>query len=615
MCGITGVIRLDGSSVEPAVLIQMTDQIAHRGPDGAGHWISPDGCIGLGHRRLAIIDVSEAASQPMHYLGRYTITYNGEIYNYIELKEELLGKGLRFATQSDTEVILGAYAAYGRDCIRKFDGMFAFAVWDRVERQLFCARDRFGEKPFYYHYVPGRRFVFASEMKALFAADVEQTHNLRMLFSYLAYDVVQDPFRPTDTFYEGVASLEPAHILVIQADGRGTERPRRYWQINSEAQRRDVGFEEASDQVRALLVESVRRRLRSDVSLGSSLSGGIDSSSIVCIVAGLVGWRGRTQKTFSARFSDEALDEGPYIGVVAERANAAAHYVWPNAQGLAASLERVLHYQEEPFGSANIYAQWEVMRLAKENGTVVLLDGQGADEILGGYLHFFRPYLLRLFKTDAPRFRTEVLAYESLHKRPFDAGWKFRLEARAPKLMRFVGDLRRQVITPNYLRWLSRDFIRSYRTEQPPFKSFENLNKALTFFSQNYGLRNLLRFADRSSMAFSREVRLPYLSHELVEFLFTLPDSYKVQAGWTKRILRHAMAGIVPEPVQLRVEKLGFEAPQQEWMQSRHMRPLIEESGELLLRERIIESGEYPKNNEWRVLMGGLLLKQRPWRR
>lgn len=609
MCGIAGVAVLDGRAVEPVILRRMTDQIVHRGPDGAGHWINPDRRIGLGHRRLAVIDVSEAASQPMHYMGRYTITYNGEIYNYIELKEELVGKGYNFVTQSDTEVILAAYAAYGSDCVGKLDGMFAFAIWDEVDRQLFCARDRFGEKPFYYHYIPGRHFLFASEMKALFAAGVERTHNLRMLFNYLAYDVVQDPFRSRDTFYEGIASLEPAHTLMVGVDGRGAEPARRYWEIKPRVRHHDLGFEEASERFRALLIESVRRRLRADVSVGSSLSGGIDSASIVCLVNGLVGSCGSPQKTFSARFAHQALDEGEYMELVAKKANVAPYYIWPDAHGLATSLDKILHHQEEPFGSST-YAQWEVMRLAKENGTVVLLDGQGADEVLGGYLHFFRPYLLNLFKTDPPKFRRELLAYESLHRRRFDAGWRFRLEATVSGWIRRLGALRRRVSTPGRLSWLGRDFIGTYRTARPPFKTFDNLNMALSFFSQDYGLRNLLRFADRNSMAFSREVRLPYLWHELVEFLFTMPDDYKLQAGWTKRILRQAMSDIVPESVRLRVDKLGFQPPEEEWMRCGEMQALVKESAQLLLRERIIRSGSYPKENEWQILMGGLLLKQ-----
>lgn len=609
MCGITGMMFLDGRTVDPGVLRRMTHELVHRGPDGAGHWVSTSRSVGLGHRRLAIIDLSESASQPMQYLGRYTITYNGEIYNYVELKEELRSRGYCFATQSDTEVILAAYAAYGQDCLEKFDGMFAFAIWDEVERQLFCARDRFGEKPFYYHHVTGRQFLFASEMKALFAVGVERKHSLRMLFNYLAYDVVQDPFHPTDTFYEGIVSLEPSHTLTVRLDGRGAEQPRRYWQITLGMQGEPPDFEQASERFMALLTESVRRRLRSDVPVGSSLSGGIDSSSIVCIMSRLIGSRGGIQETFSARFADEALDEGRYIEIAAKEAGIVPHYTWPSAQRLAADMQTLMRHQEEPFGGASVFAQWEVMRLAKENGTVVLLDGQGADEILGGYLHFFRPYLLSLFKADRAKFVAEVAAYERLHRRRFEAGWRFRLEAAAPELMRWLGAARRRLMVPEHLAWLDRDFVEVYGTNQPPFKSFDNLNEALRFFSQDYGLRNLLRFADRSSMAFSREVRLPFLSHELVEFVFTLPEAYKIQAGWTKRVLRQAMVGIVPDPVRLRVDKLGFQPPQEDWMACGEMRTLLDESERVLRRERIIHEADGGKGAEWKTLVAGLWLE------
>lgn len=608
MCGIAGLFFLDGRTVEPGVLRGMTDQLVHRGPDGAGYWLNPNRYLGLGHRRLAIIDLTNAASQPMHYLGRYTITYNGELYNYVELREQLLSKGYSFVTASDTEVILAAYVAYGPECLAKFDGMFALALWDERERRLFCARDRFGEKPFYYHYAEGRHFVFASEMKALFAAGVERRRSLRMLFNYLAYDVVQDPFNPTDTFYEGVTSLEPAHTLTIGPGNRGPEGQRRYWQITLEAQREDLDFDQASERFGALLTESVRRRLRSDVSIGSSLSGGIDSASIVCIMTRLLGSKDTGQKIFSARFADETLDEGRYVEIVAEDTKIVRYYTWPDGQRLAANLRALMGHQEEPFGSASVFAQWEVMRLAKENETIVLLDGQGADEILGGYLHFFRPYLLSLFKADRAKFEAEVIAYERLHKRRFQAGWRFRLEAALPRLVRWLGAVRRYLMAPKHLDWLNRDFIEAYKTGRPPFKSFDNLREALSFFSQDYGLRNLLRFADRNSMAFSREVRLPFLSHELVEFVFALPDTYKLHAGWTKRILRQAMVGIVPDPVRLRVDKLGFQPPQEEWMSCGEMRALLEESKRVLLRERIIGARGCRKETEWKTLVAGLLL-------
>ena len=271
-------------------------------------------------------------------------------------------------------------------------------------------------------------------------------------------------------------------------------------------------------------------------------------------------------------------------------------------------MQTLMRHQEEPFGGASVFAQWEVMRLAKEDGTIVLLDGQGADEILGGYLHFFRPYLFSLLKADRATFEAELVAYEGLHKRPFKAGWQFKLEVKAPGLVRWLGTVRRRLMVPEHLNWLNRDFVEAYRAECPPFKSFDNLNEALRFFSQDYGLRNLLRFADRNSMAFSREVRLPFLSHEVVEFVFTLPDTYKLQAGWTKRILREAIVGIVPEPVRLRVDKLGLQPPQEEWMKSGEMRALVEESERVLLREGIIREGGCCKETEWRALMAGLLL-------
>lgn len=592
------------------MLRRMTDQLVHRGPDGEGHWINRGRFVGFGHRRLAIIDLSESASQPMHYLGRYTITYNGEIYNYLELREELSGEGHSFATQSDTEVILAAYAAYGRECLRKFDGMFAFAIWDEVKRELFCARDRFGEKPFYYHYVAGRRFAFASEMKALFAAGVDRRHNPRMLFNYLAYDVVQDPFNPTETFYEGIASLEPSHALTIKCDGQGAESQRRYWQITLGARQENLSIEEASERFRTLLTESIRRRLRSDVPVGSSLSGGIDSSSIVCIMKSLSGAENRGQKAFSARFTDDTLDEGRYIEIVAKETGIASYHTWPDGGGLAASMKALMHHQEEPFGGASVFAQWEVMRLAKEHETTVLLDGQGADETLGGYLHFFRPYLLSLFKADREKFDAEVVAYERLHRRRFDAGWRFRFEAAVPGLLSWLGAARRRVKAAEHLYWLDRSFVETYRMERPPFKSFDRLDEALRFFSQDYGLRNLLRFSDRNSMAFSREVRLPFLSHGLIEFVFTLPDAYKLQAGWTKWILRDAMNGIVPEVIRLRVDKLGFQPPQEEWMRCGGMRALLEESRQILLRERIIREGGGRRETEWKTLMAGQLLKK-----
>jgi asparagine synthase (glutamine-hydrolysing) len=610
MCGISGVLLLNGSHLEAPTLLAQTRVLAHRGPDGDGHWTNPSGTVGLGHRRLAIIDLSDSGRQPMHYRARYTITYNGEIYNYLELRAEMAGRGCTFATHSDTEVLLAAYAELGEACLGKLDGMFAFAIWDEQEQTLFCARDRFGEKPFYYSFEPGRRFVFASEMKALFIAGVDRRFDERSLYQYLAHDVVQDPAFPDRTFYVGVSCLEPAHALTVSRD-RAVISPRRYWQIGTARAGHDLGFAEAAEEFRRLLSLSVGRRLRSDVPVGSSLSGGMDSSTIVCLMRQLRDQDTTPQNTFSARFHDPRLDEGRFMQLVTDTTGAHPFVVWPDAEGLAANLERMVVHHEEPFGSANPFAQWEVMRLAREHGTKVLLDGQGADETLAGYMHFFHPHLTGLFLGNRRAFAAELKAYELRFGRRFPTGWRFFVEALAPRLLRTAGSVRRAFVGPA-VDWLSPELAKRHHQARPPFRTFDSLDAALRFFTLDYGLRNLLRYADRSSMAFGREVRLPFLSHELVEFLFSLPDDYKLHEACTKRILREAMAGVLPDAIRLRVDKLGFETPQQAWLEAPAMVQLVSESARALAREGLIARTPVPKEVEWRVLMVGTLLRVRP---
>ena len=610
MCGISGVLLLDGSHVEPPTLLGQTRLLAHRGPDGEGHWTNPSGAVGLGHRRLAIIDLSDSARQPMHYQGRYTITYNGEIYNYLELREELAARGCAFKTHSDTEVLLAAYSELGDACLAKLDGMFAFAIWDEQEQSLFCARDRFGEKPFFYYLEPGRRFVFASEIKGVLVAGVERRLDQSALYRYLAHDVVQDPASIGRTFYEGVSCLEPGHAFTIRRD-HGLAEPRRYWTIGFNRAPHSLGFAEAAEQFRHLLTVSVRRRLRSDVPVGSSLSGGMDSSTVVCLMRQLRNEDTAVQNTFSARFHDPRLDEGQFMQLVTDTTGAHPYFVWPDADGLAASLEKMLVHHEEPFGSASPFAQWEVMRLAREHGTKVLLDGQGADETLAGYLHFFHPYFTGLFLSNRRAFAAEVKAYEHRFGRRFPTGWRFYMEALAPWLLRAAGSLRRTFADPA-AGWLSPELTKRHHRVRPPFRTFDSLDAALRFFTVDYGLRNLLRYADRSSMAFGREVRLPFLSHELVEFLFSLPEDYKLYGGCTKRILRAAMTGVIPDAIRLRVDKLGFEAPQKAWLETPAMAQLVSEAGRTLAREGLVTRTPFPKDAEWRVLMVGTLLRVRP---
>lgn len=605
MCGITGVFKFDQDAVPSNLLQRMTAILAHRGPDGEGIWLNPNQSMGLGHRRLAVLDLSQNGRQPMHYNGRYTITFNGEIYNYIELREDLIGKGYRFYSDSDTEVLLAAYQEYEEKVLSRLDGMFAFAIWDEQEKRLFCARDRFGEKPFFYHYLPGKYFAFASEIKGLFAYGVPLRINYRMLHYYLAYDVVEDLYDKRETFYEGVQRLEAAHYLIVTASG--DLKTRRYWCLPDNKTNGISDFEKVGEQFRDLFYQSIRRRLRSDVSIGTSLSGGLDSSSIVCVVADLLkNVTGQPPRTFSALFDVEEFNEDKYINKIVAATNARSYFTRLDSSTLLDEIDSVFYHQEEPFGTASIVAQWEVMKLASQKKVTVLLDGQGADEILGGYLHFFRPLFMQLYRNNRTQLAQEVKAYTSLREEPFPIDARFKMEAINPRALRLFGWLRRRWLKPAYLEHLHPDFAWQYRKEPPPFKVFSDLNQALRFATGVYGLEKLLRFSDRNSMAFSREVRLPFLSHELVEFLFRLPDSFKISQGWTKRILRMSMKDILPSEIAWRVDKQGFEAPQDKWLRQSALGKLVGSCREQLAAENIFRSAD--AGNDWQVLMTSRLL-------
>lgn len=598
MCGIAGIWDFN-SIVETGRIEKMTNIISHRGPDGEGAWSKEDGKLVLGHRRLSIIDLSVKGTQPMHCLNRYTITFNGEIYNYIELREELKKKGYTFNTDTDTEIIPAAYNEYGAGCLAHFDGMFAFALWDSKEEILFCARDRFGEKPFFYTHQQGKVFRFASEMKSLWADGAPKELNMKMLYYFLAYDVIENPFDKSETFYKNVFRLEAAHYLLVEKDGSITKQ--RYWDIDL-TRKSDISFKEATARFSELFFQSVERRLRADVPVGSSLSGGLDSSTVVCAIGQLRSEGKHAQNSFSARFYDEKLDEGKYIDEVAKVTNIQRHDVWVNEQIIFDNLQKVMYHQEEPMGGPSPFAQWCVMKLAKEKNVTVLLDGQGADEILGGYLHFFRPYFNELYLTDKKKFEAETLAYKTLHQKPFHPNLNFKLQARFPSLFRNAGKLKRRVTVPDYLSFLHHDFINQYKNEVPPFEAFNSLNESLKYFTGVYGLEKLLRFADRNSMAHSREVRLPFLNHELVEFLFSLPPDYKIHEGWTKYILRVSMQNILPHSIAWRVNKLGFNTPITNLLKVPMAEEQIQSTSAKLSSLKIIKTNADFKERNWKLL-------------
>lgn len=558
MCGIVAVIDPRGP-VAPHVLAAMRDRLAHRGPDGAGLWTGESGRagVGLGHRRLAILDLTDASAQPMASPdGRYQLVYNGEVYNYVELRAELEQAGHAFRTTGDTEVLLAAYARWGAGCLERLNGMFAFAVWDTVERRLFAARDRFGEKPLFWAPLEGGGVALASEIKALLAHPrLPAAAREDLVTRFAAGGYREDG---PDTLFQGVWRLPPAHALEVDAAGQVT-RTWRYWVPDPLRVREGYEPRRAVEEFRALLERSVRLRLRADVPVGSSLSGGLDSSTLVCLLAGLRGDAGFVQRTFSARFDDDpTISEGAEIDAVVRRAGAEAHAVVPTPEGFMRESRELHWHQEEPFLSASIYLQWCVARLARERGTTILIDGQGADELLGGYQSYF--FLRQLDLMDQGRWLT--LASETAR-----LSWRLlRVAARYREVRRRFDPMLALALRSLARAWWAPVPPADYFVGVPPPVRGARLRGKMAEALQYNNLPTLLRYADRNAMAFSREPRLPFLDVDLVDFCLGLPDEAFVGDGWQKLILRRAGEGLLPPEIQWRAEKVGYVAPQDRWL-------------------------------------------------
>lgn len=606
MCGIAGILSFT-APVDELVLKQMTDSMIHRGPDGAGQWIAENYQLGLGHRRLSIIDLSDAASQPMHSAdGRYAMVLNGEIYNYLELKMSLVSAGHSFRSSSDTEVLLKLFSIEGPACLQKLDGMFAFAIYDNIKQELFCARDRFGEKPFYYH-SSDEKFLFASEMKALFAAGVGKDVSRKFIFNYLLYGVSDDVNNPSDTFYDSVKQLEPAHCITISREGKLTKQ--KYWTLSYQSNTQ-ISIEEAVEQYRFLFRQSVERRLRSDVPVGSSLSGGLDSSSVVLEVNRIKG-ANQVQKTFSARFPGFARDESLFMDMVNAKANVNPVPVFPTADSVMENLEKIWFHQEIPFGSTSVGVQFEVMKAARDNNVVVLLDGQGADETMAGYSFYRNTYLNELRKTNKQKYNAEIKALDENHnwKTP-TIGIKQRIQNSSFLPIDSLRLLRRKMLSPNSPAFLGihPEMVREFNNQASPFPVFETLKEHLFFSTFKIGLTELLRYADRNAMAHSVEVRLPFLSHELVEFEFSLPSSMLIHDGWSKYILRKSMEDLLPSEIAWRKDKVGYEPPQADWFSKPSYKQIFNQAIITLNKENILAK---PDNRfMWQYLMISMLIKQ-----
>jgi asparagine synthase (glutamine-hydrolysing) len=557
MCGICGILRAGGEAIPEGAIDAMVATIRHRGPDGEGRFFAPG--LGFGFTRLRIIDLTEASDQPIvDRDAGLALVFNGEIYNYIELRSELKQKGHTFRSDGDGEVILRAYEEWGVECLQRFNGMFAFGLWDERKKRLMLARDRFGEKPLFIARSP-RGVVFASEMKAILSVRPElRKPNLRSLYRYISRG---DLDLDEESFFEGIVSVPAAHYLLLDANLQGT--PQRYWRPTSVPV--PANRKKAVEGLRELLFDSVRLRLRSDVPVGSSLSGGLDSSSIVATIDAEKTNRAVHQRTFSARFRSAAHDEGHFIARMTSAVDAESHHVWVEPDDFTAQFEDLQWHQEEPVASASPFAQYAVMRLARENDTTVLLDGQGADELLAGYdqAHgMFWAHWLRHGRID------------KLGRELFSFVRRYRGGLRDPGLFAgyymLPGNIRDNLAERYYRsgRVLTTDlherFAPAHVDTLEPFP--DRLRNELVRWQTATQLPEFLRYADRNSMAFSREVRLPFLDHRLVEYCFGLPPDLLLRRAVTKVALRQAMRGIVPDEILDRKDKLAYSPPQRQWI-------------------------------------------------
>ena len=552
MCGISGIFNFNGAPVNEAELREMNRVIHHRGPDGDGVYIENN--VGIGSTRLAIIDLREIANMPIYDTeNRYVIVYNGEIFNYVELRNELLNKGYKFKTGSDTEVVLNAYKEWGEDCLHRLNGMWAFAIWDKQEKTLFCSRDRYGIKPLYF-YKDDKKLIFGSEIKQILSCSVDKTVNDETVYDYLVFHFID---HTENTFFKNITKVQAGHKFTIKNNEFKLSRWYNLPEVNYITDEKNM-YGDLYD----LLYDSVRLRLRSDVEVGSCLSGGLDSSAIVCIMHEILHNEGKPeiQKTFTACYDDPLIDERPYVEEVIKQTNSTKYYLFPDVQGFRNDIDKLTYHQDEPYTGATVFAQWSVFKKIHEAGIKVVLDGQGSDEILLGYFSFF-PFHLKRSMLNPFKFISEYVKGVNTSNLGYN---KF-----TQNLIYFnTGSVRYRHVMKNSSAFVKSDFISAHdrRDLFNQMIAASGLEQNRLSNLWNISLPSLLRYEDRNSMAFSVEARIPFLDHRLVEYIFSIPLDKLIHKGWTKYALRESLKGKIPEDIRMRKGKLAFSVPQKKWL-------------------------------------------------
>lgn len=553
MCGICGIINKSDNPVSRDEIKKITDLVIHRGPDSEGYFFGKN--FAFGHRRLNVIDLSSSGNQPMTYKGKYTITYNGEIYNYLEIRNELRKSGYDFVSDSDTEVILAAYDYYGQKCVELFNGMWSFAIYDKQKDLIFCSRDRFGVKPFYFTET-WDKFVFGSEIKQLLGYHQHLKVNKSILLDYLVSGFDD---HTNESFFKNVFKLEQSHNLIYDLK-KQSFLISRYYEIRFDENISKLGELDSINLFKEVLIDSVKLRLRSDVKVGTCLSGGLDSSSIASIASGLYksGSVGKFTSV-TAKSSEIESDESYYAELVSKYSGIDWKMVCPDSVDFKDSLNKIVSIQEEPFGSPSVFMQYKVFEKAKEAGCIVMLDGQGGDETLLGYERYYPAIMISegLLKT-----------ISGLNPKSINSGL-----SRKNLLLYFIyftiPSIRIQRLKKRF-SFVRNDYFAqinsSYITESA--KSYKNIFQMQKLEITKLQLPHLLKYEDRNSMANSVESRLPFLDFRLLEVALSLNSGFKVKDGWTKYILRKSVQEYLPEEIVWRKNKIGFNAPEKTWMMS-----------------------------------------------
>lgn len=555
MCGIAGIINLSNLPVEKTEIENITRIVAHRGPDGEDFYF--DRNLAFGHRRLSIIDLSPAGAQPMSYHDKFVITFNGEIYNYIEIKKKLVSLNYHFRTETDTEVILASYDAWGADCVNKFNGMWAFALYDKTKNIVFCSRDRFGVKPFYYTFVQDK-FVFGSEIKQLLYFYDTVKANRTILLDYLVMNMTD---HTDQTFFDNIYTLKGGHNLTFDLS-ENTFKINKYYQIKYNKQINQLNLEDSENLFKQEFDRAVEWRLRSDVKVGTCLSGGLDSSKIAAVASKK--YHSQSDEPFCAVTAlsvDEKVNEIKYSKCVANHLGLNLFVTAPGEKEFYEHLDQCIKIQEEPFGGPSAIFQFFVMKQAKEADIKVLLDGQGGDESLLGYVRYIGAYIKSLPLKKKIRFILEANRKYGLSRWQLLKNYLYftNSHVREFRILRRIKTIKKE-----YLDLVQTNMIHRLAEAQRSIFDLQVMEITSTQIPQ------LLKLEDKNSMANSIETRLPFMDWSMIETNLSINNDFKIYDGWSKYILRISMKDELPDEIAWRRKKLGFNAPSEVWLKDKN---------------------------------------------